>query len=585
VSQEVVPGRRRVGAGELPEFSDWDSIIKSAESGAGIFLQVLDGWLCMAVPDKGVCVKRESLLTDDDRKSLASFFADPSKIKTGHGLKPVIRCLGLEFSRCGPLFDAEIAAYCLNPSARSYDFFKLTAEYLCEAAPVLPAPEALAEQSVFIWKLKEALGRKMLEQQVSGLYEDMEAPLIPVFAAMESRGIGIDVKQLGFLGRELDQKMLLLQAEINELAGIPVNINSPKQLGFLLFEKLRLPAGRKNKTGYSTDEETLLSLSSVHEIVPKILQYREASKLKSAFVENLLESSGQKEGRIHTSLNQTGTSTGRISSSRPNLQNIPAHSRMGRAVRRAFVPKPGFVLLSADYSQIDLRVLAHVSGDEALVSAFEKGEDIHLKTACGIFGLAPEQVDKETRRRAKTVNFGIIYGQTASGLSAELGITREEAQLYIDNYFKTYAGVAGWIEENKACARQSGFVRTFTGRVRYIPEINSSNGNIRAFAERAAVNTPIQGGSADIIKKAMLAIHARACSDSSFTAQMLLQVHDELLFEIPLRDIEGCAGIIKADMENAFKLKIPLIVSLKSGANWQDMETTATEAREAKEAK
>lgn len=556
----------------LPEVSDWGTFIKKAASAESVFIQAAGDWLCAGTPDGDVSLRKIPELGKADRELLEKMFSDGGISKAGHDFKTSLHLLGMEFQGLSGVFDTAIAAYCLNPSAAGYDYFKTASEYLGPVPEVAVQPDELLAHSLSAWKLKTELEKKLEENGLVGLYREIEEPLIGVLAAMEKRGIRVDIEYLKNLGRELERKMLSIQTGINEVSGSSVNLNSPKQLGFLLFEKLRLPAGRRTKTGYSTDEEVLISLSGAHPAVGKILEYREASKLKSSFIDNLVEMADPSTGRLHTSFDQTGTSTGRLSSSRPNLQNIPVRSELGQAVRRAFVPEPGSVFLSADYSQIDLRVLAHVSADPVLTQAFLSGEDIHLKTACEVFNLAPGQVDKETRRRAKAINFGIVYGQTAAGLSAELGISREEAKNYIDHYFGVYSGVAQWTKKNLEAARASGFVTTLTGRRRYLPELNSPNGSVRAFAERAAVNTPVQGGSADIIKKAMIDLDEKMRPGPARGARMLLQVHDELLFEVPEGEVEACAGVIKSGMESAFSLKVPLVVELKAGKNWQDME-------------
>ncbi|MFN3967086.1 MAG: DNA polymerase I, partial [Endomicrobiia bacterium] len=362
-----------------------------------------------------------------------------------------------------------------------------------------------------------------------------------------------------------------IENEIYELAGGNFNINSPKQLSFILYEKLKLPAIRKIKTGHSTDEDVLKVLSNLHPLPSKLIKYRELQKLKSTYIDALLNLVDKKTFRIHTSFNQTVTATGRLSSTEPNLQNIPIRTEEGKKIRRAFISEEGCVLLSADYSQIDLRVLAHTSNDAVLKEAFFQNKDIHIATACEIFGVKPEEITPELRRIAKTINFGIIYGMSSYGLSQELGIDQKQAQDYIDNYFRKYSGVKKWIEETLHFARKNGYVKTLLNRIRYLPEINSNNSQIRNFAERIAINTPIQGTSADIIKVAMIKIYKKF-NEEKLKTKMLLQIHDDLLFEVPVNEIEKAKEIIKKEMETAVNLSIPILVDIKFGTNWRDMK-------------
>jgi DNA polymerase-1 len=377
------------------------------------------------------------------------------------------------------------------------------------------------------------------------------------------------------LSADFEGRLAAIEAEAERSTGEKVNLNSPKQLAWLLYEKLNIQLDDaqkkmfKTKDGYSTAEEVLTILKPAHPVIEKLLEFREISKLKSSFVDNLL-AVADGNGRVHSTFEQGGTATGRFSSSRPNLQNIPARSASGRLVRRAFIARPGYSLLSADYSQIDLRVLAHVSGDKNLAAAFRSDDDIHLRTAAEVFGVEPAFVTKEMRTSAKAINFGIVYGQTAQGLARGLGISRGDAAKYIKHYFEVYSGVKTWIDGVIAGAKAGGYVTTFTGRRRAVPEINAPNGNLRAFAERVAVNTPIQGGSADIIKKAMVDIYAGIKgSDKIF---MVLQVHDELVFEVKAGCEADAANLVRDGMENAFKLDVPLKADIKTGPNWLDME-------------
>jgi DNA polymerase-1 len=393
---------------------------------------------------------------------------------------------------------------------------------------------------------------------------------------MEQHGTAADTALLGELSSRFEKKLAELQAEAERLTGAEINLNSPKQVGFLLYEKLNLGLEEaqtkqfKNKDGgYSTGEDALQYLKAAHPVVPLIMEFREISKLKSSFVDNLLAAAGP-DGRLHTTFDQLGAATGRFSSSKPNLQNIPVRSEAGLLVRKCFTVREGFVMLSADYSQIDLRVLAHLSGDRNLVEAFRNGEDIHLRTASEVFRCAPQLVTPEMRRAAKAINFGIVYGQTPTGLSRELGISRTEAANYIKHYFEVCPGVKAWSDKTMEEAKASGQVATFTGRRRLLPELKASNPHLRSFAERAAVNTPVQGGSADIIKKAMVELFGKF--RHSKDVFMLLQVHDELIFEVHKGKLREAALLIKKEMEGAYELAVPLKADLKTGLNWRDME-------------
>jgi DNA polymerase-1 len=400
----------------------------------------------------------------------------------------------------------------------------------------------------------------------------------------------VDGAYLGRLLAEFEADIAALRCEIDRLAGTGVNPSSPKQLGALLYDKLGLPVPHETaKGGRSTDEEALRILAKGHPIPAKVLDFRELAKLKSTYIDGLLARLDPKDSRVRTHFDQTGTATGRLSSLDPNLQNIPVRSPAGQRIRRAFVAEKGHLLVSADYSQIDLRVLAHVSGDETLSDSFRKEEDIHLRTASEVFHVPPGQVDKELRGRAKAINFGIVYGQTAFGLAAQLGIPQADAGRYIKDYLARYPGIASWVEKNLEAARRDGCVRTPFGRVRHLPELRAKNTALRQFAERAARNTPIQGGSADIIKLAMIAVDkglrekwgAPAVRKSVRPApaglpmpqaRMLLQIHDELLFEVPRGDVRPFAAWAKKTMEAAARLDVPLVAAVKAGPNWQDME-------------
>lgn len=466
-------------------------------------------------------------------------------------------------------FDVALAAYLLQPEGeheleRVYE--GLLGKSLPEEEPgrIFAALEAIEE-------LQPEMNAGLVEIGAAGLYSNVELPLVWILAQMEIVGVRVDVPYLEKLQVEFDERIRAIEKDIEVLAGEPVNPNSPKQLGHILFEVLELPVVKKTKTGYSTSAEVLEALRDSHPIVGRVLDYRQLAKLKSTYVDGLLKLVDAHD-RVHTSFNQTVTATGRLSSTAPNLQNIPVRTEEGKRIRRAFIPiEKKNLLISADYSQIELRVLAHLSGDDMLMQSFAKGEDIHRRTASEVFHVPMEEVTAEQRRTAKAVNFGIIYGQTDYGLSRELGISRREAQAYIDLYFSRYPLVQTFIHDTIEQARAQGYVTTMMGRRRYIKDINSRNRNLRQFAERTAVNSPIQGTAADIIKLAM--IHCdKAIEDNRLDAKMLLQVHDELIFEVSREDALGLSLVVRKCMEDALKLNVPLKVDLKAGFNWQEME-------------
>lgn len=421
--------------------------------------------------------------------------------------------------------------------------------------------------------LHDILNPRLDQLQLRRLYEEIELPLVRVLADMEREGIKINRAMLQTMSASMEKQLTELTGRIYAVAGMEFNINSPKQLGEVLFDKLNLPVLKKTRKtgGYSTDQAVLEELAQTYELPKLILEYRQVSKLKSTYVDALPALIHPRTGRIHTSFNQTGTATGRLSSSDPNLQNIPIRSELGRLIRAAFVPEKGNMLLAADYSQVELRVLAHLSEDEVLVSAFKAGEDIHDRTAREVFSAAELENRAECRRRAKVINFGIIYGLSSFGLAQTLGISREEAQAFIDAYFKRYSGVRTWLDRTIEEARHQEAVRTLFGRIRQIPDINSRDANLRHFAERTAVNSPIQGTAADIIKIAMIHVH-NALRDENLSGKILLQVHDELVLEVPESEVEKTRIILQKEMEEAVELRVPLKVDLNVAGNWMDMK-------------
>ncbi|HMC62968.1 MAG TPA: DNA polymerase I, partial [Candidatus Solibacter sp.] len=431
-----------------------------------------------------------------------------------------------------------------------------------------PAPEQHADLAL---ELCTQLAPVVESRGFRKLYDEIELPLTRVLTRMERTGIRIDPVELKRLSGLMETSIARLTARIHELAGKPFNISSPQQLGRVLFEDLHLPTPVKYGKGkvISTAADVLDELAPDHEIVRQVLEYRQLTKLKGTYVDALPLLVDARTGRLHTSFNQAGAATGRLSSSNPNLQNIPIRTELGREIRAAFVPAPGWKLLVADYSQIELRLLAHMSDDPLLVEAFRNGDDIHTRTAAEVMGVPPMMVTPEARREAKAVNFGIVYGISAFGLAAQLGIPRAEADRYIKNYFVRYAGVRRFIDATIEEVRRTGVTRTLFGRERPIPDINSRNGSARGFAERTAVNSPLQGTAADLIKLAMVRIDA-ALETGGYQTSMLLQVHDELVFECPPEEVEAVSGLVKREMESAYELKVPLLVDIGVGDNWRD---------------
>lgn len=525
----------------------------------------------------------------DGFSSLINVLQHPTRLKAFHDLKPI----WLAAERSGlalppPLFDTMIAAYLLNPNRRNYTLsavaldvlgYQLTAGHT-EKGPgsdellnqrntaIADAAEAAAVVSRLVPILKERLA----QQGSWRLFQEVEMPLVPVLAEIERNGFALDVNALQALGKELDGEMDRMNCTITSLAGESFNFNSPKQLATILFDKLGLKPIRKTKTGYSTDEDTLTQLAAQHELPAHILACRSLSKLKSTYIDALPALVNPETGRIHTSLNQTTAATGRLSSTDPNLQNIPVKGEYGLRIREAFVASRGHVLIAADYSQIEPRILAHLSQDERLVKVFEQSEDIHTAAAVDIFNLVPEQITREMRRVAKTVVFGILYGISPFGLSQTLGTTQQKAREYIDAYFARYAGVKAFMDRTLEEAKRNGYVTTILGRRRPIPELSSHDATQRGFGERMAINNPIQGSAADLIKLAMIGVSRRLKAELP-TTKMILQVHDELIFEAPERDLEHAKQLVATEMEQTgagLGLSVPLRIDLGVGCNWRE---------------
>lgn len=483
-------------------------------------------------------------------------------------------------------FDLLLASYLLNPSesnvdlaavAKRYDYHDVQPDeaiYGKGAKLKVPGEEKLAEhlarKAFAIQNLYEPCLKELEENEQTELFYELELPLSRILAKMEYTGVKVDVNRIQEMKKELEERLQEIEQRIYEMAGTEFNINSPKQLGVILFEKLGLPVIKKTKTGYSTSADVLEKLMTAHEIIPEILNYRQLGKLQSTYIEGLLKVVHKDTQKVHTRFNQALTSTGRLSSTDPNLQNIPIRLEEGRKIRQAFIPsEEDWVIFAADYSQIELRVLAEIAQDERLKEAFLQDMDIHTKTAMDVFHVSADEVNSDMRRQAKAVNFGIVYGISDYGLSQNLGITRKEAAEFIERYFESYPGVKNYMEDIVQEAREKGYVTTLLHRRRYIPEVTSKNYNIRSFGERTAMNTPIQGSAADIIKKAMVDM-AERLEKENLKTRLLLQVHDELIFEAPKEEIEILKQIVPEVMENALKLSIPLKVEYAYGPTWFD---------------
>jgi DNA polymerase-1 len=507
--------------------------------------------------------------------------------KTGHNIKYDLMVLEAHGLPVGNVrWDTMIASYCLDPSRRSHSLDNLAMDHFrhrmipyqdlfdkgdrtrdIRTVPLSRLSHYACEDADYTLRLRELFEPGLVGTDVGRLFTDIEMPLSFVLKRMEQEGMGVDTGKLKSLSGVVSTELDRLTAEIYALAGETFNINSGKQLQQVLFDKLGLPSSRKTRTGLSTDVRVLTELAVEHPIAGLILEYRQLSKLASTYIDALPKLVNEDTGRIHTSFNQTVTATGRLSSSEPNLQNIPIRTEMGRRIREAFVPRRGNILVDADYSQIELRIMAHLSGDPELVAAFREQADIHSRTAARIFGVDEGDVSGEMRARAKTINFGVMYGQGPRALSQQLRIPFEEAKAFIDEYFEKYPGIRDFIEDSKKSAREKGYAETLLGRRRPLPEIDSGDGRLRSFAERIAVNMPIQGTAADMIKIAMIDIDA-ALSAKGLGARMVLQVHDELVFDVPSAEKEEVIKLVRDKMEAAVRLDVPLKVEVGSGENW-----------------
>lgn len=564
---------------EDPMLAEIVGISISIEEDEGFYIPVSHRYL--GAPEQ---LKKEWVLNQ-----LKPILEDDKIKKIGQNIKYeiiVFKNHGINLSDVS--FDTMVASYLLNPNKYSHGLNNIALEYLnhimttykdvtgsgkgqknFSEVDIETATKYSCEDADITYQLTKLLGPMLKEQGLERLFYDVEVPLTSVLARIEMNGVKVDTDFLSSLSKEVDAQLNDIVKRIYSLAKGEFNINSPKQLSEVLFTRLGLKPVKKTKTGHSTDEEVLKTLASQHELPKELLNYRQLTKLKSTYIDALPRMVHPKTKRIHTSLNQTVTSTGRLSSSEPNLQNIPIRTELGKRIREAFVAEEGKMLLSADYSQIELRILAHLSGDEVLIDAFKKDEDVHTRTAMELFGAAPDKVDSNMRRFAKTVNFGIVYGMSPYGLSSDLGIPVDEAKAYIDNYFLHYKGVKEFIDKTIAEAKEKGYVTTMLNRKRYIPELMSANGATRNFGERMAVNTPIQGSAADLIKMAMISIDKRLDKER-LKSMMILQVHDELVFEMPESELEIIKELVKKEMENVMPMSVPIKVDIGTGKNWSE---------------
>ena len=469
-------------------------------------------------------------------------------------------------------FDGELAAYLLNPANTKYQMTDLANQYAVRAQEIsggIPTSfMVLVETAQIAGNLFRRLENEIREKDQEKLLQEIEIPLAQVLASMELEGFALDSAALKEYGAALDTRLEELQKSIYEAAGTSFNLNSPKQMGAILFEQLKLPPKKKTKTGYSTNADVLEELRGSHPIIELILEHRQLIKLKSTYVEGLLKVIGR-DGRVRTTFQQTETRTGRISSTEPNLQNIPVRTEEGSKLRAFLQARPGWKLLDADYSQIELRVLAHISKDKAMQKAFQEGADIHTTTAAQVFKLPEEMITPAMRFRAKAVNFGIVYGISAFSLSQDTGVSVQEADQYIKGYLETYSGVRQYMEDTVAFAKENGYVKTMFGRRRNLPELASAKKTMRSFGERVAMNTPIQGTAADIIKIAMIRVYRRLRQEG-LMARLILQVHDELLVEAPVMEAEQAARILQEEMEHAISLDVPLVAETHQGNTWLD---------------
>ncbi len=523
------------------------------------------------------------------RESLGPVLADKKISKAGHNIKYDLKVLESHGFRVENVtWDTMIASYVIDPSRRSHSLDNLAMEFLkhrmipydelfekgdrakdIRTVPAWRLCEYSCEDADYTFRLKKIFERLLESEGLAGLFRHVEMPLCLVLKRMEVSGMGLDIERLKELSKSISDELENLTRRIYEAAGEEFNINSNAQLQKILFDKLGMPSGRKTKTGYSTDVGVLTELAIEHPLAGLVLEYRQLAKMSSTYVDNLPHLVNRKTGKIHTSFNQSVTTTGRLSSSDPNLQNIPIRTELGRQIRGAFVPSPGNLFLDADYSQIEIRIMAHLSKDPELIAAFNEEADIHTRTASRIYGVDEKDVSREMRSAAKTINFGVMYGQGPRALSQQLRIPFEEAKRFIGEYFEKYPGIGDFIEAAKDFARKNGYSETLLGRRRPLPDINSENGRFRSFSERIAVNTPIQGTAADLIKVAMIEID-REMAGRGLESRMILQVHDELVFDVVPAEMDGMKDLVRMKMESAILLAVPLKVDMGTGKNWME---------------
>jgi DNA polymerase-1 len=532
----------------------------------------------------------QQIAVDAALAMLTPLLEDPGVVKIGHDIKGTVKLLARMGVTMGPLEDTMLLSFTLGGGRDGHSASDISGRLLdvtpgsrkdllgtgkkaitFAMAPLANAAKLAGEAADLIYRAHKILRNELMAASMVGVFETIERPLIPVLASMERHGIKVDQKVLGILSKDFAKRMADLESVIHKLSGHEFNVGSPKQLGEVLFDKMEMPGGKRSKSGaWATGAEVLEALAANgHEIPEKVLSWRQLAKLKNTYTDTLGEQINSATGRVHTTYQMAGAATGRLASADPNLQNVPVRSEEGRKIRQAFVAEKGARLVSADYSQIELRLLAHMAGIDALKDAFSTGTDIHALTASEIFGVPIKGMDPAVRRSAKAINFGIIYGISAFGLGRQLGIDRKEAADYIESYFQRYPGIRDYMEDAKAYAREHGYVTTLFGRRVHVPGILDRNHSHRSFSERAAINAPLQGTAADIIKRAMVRMH-RALEDSSLRAQMLLSVHDELLFEVPEMEVEALSALAKQVMEGAAQLDVPLTVEMGAGLNWDE---------------
>ena len=561
---------------------DFEKKVSSFSGSVSVYTDIADNTIvCAAVSDGQTAYQTASSMTSDDiRKALSYILSDSNTAKYTCGIKQIMTAFGDVALFSNIAFDAAIAAYLCDPS-KPHDINTLASSYLgvyiepeeqsgqISLLDDEPMSDLTGKYALIAYALKDVLNKRIEENGQHELYYNVELPLTEVLASMQLLGFTLDTDEIRAFGDMLAKRIAEKERAIYDAAGEEFNINSPKQLGTILFEKLQLPGGKKTKSGYSTKADILEKLKGLFPIVDDILEYRSYTKLKSTYCDGLTSLVDPITNRIHSIFHQTGTVTGRISSSDPNMQNIPTRTELGRELRKMFVAKDGYILIDADYSQIELRILAHMSGDETMIEAFRNGADIHAVTASKILGVPIDELTKEQRSSAKAINFGIIYGMGEYTLSQDLNIPFKQAKKYMDDYFAKYSGVRAFLDKLKSEGHENGCVKTLMNRIRYIPELKSSNAQLRSFGERAAMNTPIQGSAADIIKLAMVKVYDRLKKEYP-DSKLILQVHDELIIEARTQDADAIKSILREEMENAVSLSVPLIVDMAEGHSWYD---------------